>query len=707
MKHLSNHIEPLKELLDKLNLLPKRTSTKNYPLEKAAQIALNNSNFRIEPYKVTSLRPVLETLQDNSSSYYIKPKELSIDLDMPLKDYPSVNLLAEHLKKFKNALHAAKDEQLLPIVEIWGSSISISKDFDDLSLFDFVRTTVGIALCLQNGNGKLRLIGGSISGIQPYLYEILSKSAAKLLKGRSFYVQLLTDSLLEQTLEEFNLSLCHVVYASGGGFYILAPDTEGVEDTFKKFSKHVSEKIYEAHQTALFAELAITKAFDITVSIQALWDELFQNLSKQKYQRLNNNQKFLDEFFNFIEVGGKKGIERDPITNEEFKPIDKKENLYRGDEIQVKRSTKDQIELGKDLRKAAYWVKSQKPFLGSERRTLKDPFGVCHYLVDAVDYETIKNNISAKQSFSLNETKQQRPFIFYGGNKFPIDEFGYVKGFDELAENQDFKRLAIVRMDVDGLGAIFSANIGTIKYKTNWVRYVAVSRSLDQFFKGHLNKLQEPFQQSSVIIYSGGDDLFIVGKWNDIIALSEKINAQFKKWSCGKLTLSGGITILPIKFPIMQGAKLAAKDEKDAKKHSYTEGGKTFEKNAITLFGVPLNWDYEFPTVKGLKEHICNMISSNLLEKSFITKVNIHAEAQKAYLDKKILVPKWFWLMAYDFSRFAERDSVAKEFINEMKMSCVANSYKGSKINSKYPFLQLLRLACRWAELEYRSNKNN
>ena len=54
---------------------------------------------------------------------------------------------------------------------------------------DFIKMSVGIAECLKNGNGNLRLAGGSLSGIQSYLYEIVSKNAARLLKGRSFYIQ--------------------------------------------------------------------------------------------------------------------------------------------------------------------------------------------------------------------------------------------------------------------------------------------------------------------------------------------------------------------------------------------------------------------------------------------------------------------------------------------------------------------------------------
>ena len=42
-------------------------------------------------------------------------------------------------------------------------------------------------------------------------------------------------------------------------------------------------------------------------------------------------------------------------------------------------------------------------------------------------------------------------------------------------------------------------------------------------------------------IYSGGDDLFLIGAWDDIIEASVYINDKFKKFTLGKLTMSAGV----------------------------------------------------------------------------------------------------------------------------------------------------------------------
>ena len=82
----------------------------------------------------------------------------------------------------------------------------------DVSLYDHLKTTAAFAVCLydyvtfnKKDNIKLKhdekpylLIAGDISGIQDFIYDIISKNAAKNLKGRSFYLQLLTESIIKK-----------------------------------------------------------------------------------------------------------------------------------------------------------------------------------------------------------------------------------------------------------------------------------------------------------------------------------------------------------------------------------------------------------------------------------------------------------------------------------------------------------------------------
>lgn len=100
-----------------------------------------------------------------------------------------------------------------------------------------------------------------------------------------------------------------------------------------------------------------------------------------------------------------------------------------------------------------------------------------------------------------------------------------------FAGGEGFKRLGILRMDVDNLGRIFQEGFG--ENRSSFSRYAALSRSFDWFFKGYINTLWKGhFSNSTYIVYSGGDDLFLVGRWNDCIAFAELIRTEFRKYVC-------------------------------------------------------------------------------------------------------------------------------------------------------------------------------
>ena len=87
------------------------------------------------------------------------------------------------------------------------------------------------------------------------------------------------------------------------------------------------------------------------------------------------------------------------------------------------------------------------------------------------------------------------------------------------------------------------------------------------------------------IIYSGGDDLFIVGAWKDIIEFSVDLHKAIKKYTQDKLTISAGIGIYPDKYPISYIADEVGRLE-DCSKN--VDG-----KNAVTLFDreFAFGWD--------------------------------------------------------------------------------------------------------------------
>ena len=125
---------------------------------------------------------------------------------------------------------------------------------------------------------------------------------------------------------------------------------------------------------------------------------------------------------------------------------------------------------------------------------------------------------------------------------------------------------------------------------------------------------------------------------------------------------------------------------------------------------MPLNWEKEYSIVKKLKDHIAELLYSDSLPKSFLSKIMEHA-MNADFKNHKISNYQIYWHLAYDLKRMEERYKSSKETlslldkcINEV---CHTNGQlDGREITSFYNSLELWAFACRWAELEYRAENN-
>lgn len=806
----NNSKKYLQAVLSKLGLSTSTVDVSEEILLKSARWACGNPDFSFIENQIAALQPVLETLKNQPATHWFQPIELTLaNVFFPKTEKPSNSEVAQRLTELKK-LCENPPENLLTALQFHASTLAVSatKKLADLPLFDFIKTTAAIAHCLENGKGKLRLAGGSISGIQSYLYDIVSKRAGKLLKGRSFYLQLLSDSLAERFLKTFELSDAHIVYSSGGGFYVLMPDNENVEADFEDFKSTVIKQIYERHSINLTCEFAMSNPFDENSDLienleepfwrvwienknegtvrtektdtPKIWDDLLQKLNDAKNQRLSHNSKLLQDLLGYVDEGGADDDEnskftRDTVTNDqilrsEAEDFDEDGNL-------VHRFTNAQQYLGRNLRDAEFWIASKSRF---HQDCFPDPLGYFHLLKDEVP----KNLPADVRVQVLNNPQQASNFIFYGGNKIPVFEKDFTdsdgvffekdspKTFDQLALGENLDRLGILRMDVDNLGKIFSKDIGS---PASFARYAAVSRSLDWFFKGYLNTIHgevceasgQKFSERTVIIYSGGDDLFIVGRWLETLEMACRIREDFKKWSCDRLTISGGVAILPDKFPVMQGANLAGAMEKTAKGYCFDDGSKipckkdetgSRSKNAICFFPEPskkalsenrlseeakrkyqnkevyhfdgaLHWQNEMPTVIELRDKLRGWLNDEdkrkRVDRSLLGKIDSHAESRKEQ-EKYCESPRWIWNMIYDLGRFALKfDEQARraedrkdlemsremrqlaDAIRDLAKRATLEDFEFKQKKRAVPFLYLLQTAARWVELERRTLSND
>jgi CRISPR-associated protein Csm1 len=98
------------------------------------------------------------------------------------------------------------------------------------------------------------------------------------------------------------------------------------------------------------------------------------------------------------------------------------------------------------------------------------------------------NNTGFERVSELKGRSASYGFTFYGGNKQALLANGNQKTFEDLAGNGSFKRLGVLRMDVDNLGKIFIS--GLPADQQNLATYSTLSFMLDLFFSGYLNVIR-------------------------------------------------------------------------------------------------------------------------------------------------------------------------------------------------------------------------
>lgn len=627
-------------------------------------------------------------------------------------------------------------ETLLNLLYKYAVNIPASESDLDVSVYDYLRTAAALSVCLSEDgldpDKPFLLIGADVSGIQKFIYQIISKYAAKNLKGRSFYLRLLTDAIVRYLLRELGLFRANIVYNSGGGFYIIAPNTESTRQKLQTAVDFIEKQLFETHGTILYVAIdsvafgkdVFNKSESTTNNLADIWGRLFVKRDSKKNSRFATMLK--NNYSSFFNPDDKTvllkhdAITGEPIPEDQLRILDTKK---KDEKPTVRTTTKAQIELGQRLKNTKIVVVADTDKdLGIGYEINPCNLGIHYSLIE--DEKTIVKNRQLIDAFGsrifivvLNglDNSGNCVFIsknlvgnnilaleFYGGNNFDNTTFEKMCDPDK-SEDDSFKRLGVLRMDVDNLGRKFQNGIP--RKLCSLPRYAALSRSFDYFFSGYLNQIQsdqDPQCQQSFIVYSGGDDVFVVAEWNIAIKIAEQIREDFRMFTCNndKFSISGGVAIIKPKFPIMKGAEQSDDEEKNAKKH----GNKT-EKNSISFMQIPLDWDIEYPLVRDKKDEIIDKVKgSSDLSRSFIGKMLSHcasAEIKEENGFDKVKNFKTFWQLTYDLGRLKEskKDEI-NDFLTKCVNECCAND---TGIYTKYHALELWAMACRWAELETRS----
>ncbi len=198
----------------------------------------------------------------------------------------------------------------------------------------------------------------------------------------------------------------------------------------------------------------------------------------------------------------------------------------------------------------------------------------------------------------------------------PLDTSGAPLQFTDIANNsRGDKLLGILKADVDSLGLAIHEKL---KKEKNLKQLGRFSKEIDAFFSQQLVVLMEtkPFD-TIYTIFSGGDDLLLVGPWNTIIDFSEKIQKKFLNQLGAEkgLTLSAGIALtkpsVPIKFAVEQAEELL----NIAK--TTTSLGHSAPKNQCAVLGQVWKWS-EHSEVISTGKQVADWIDADICKRAWI-----------------------------------------------------------------------------------------
>ena len=484
-----------------------------------------------------------------------------------------------------------------------------------------------------------RLISGDISGIQNFIYTIPSKGALKSLRGRSFYLEILMEQIVDELLDALQLTRANLIYNGGGHFYILAPNTTKTSTAIETIEKSINEWFLTVFGTKLYLALgsATATADELIQSQRALFRKVSQSIGEAKSKRYSE-QHLTDLFnpnstYNTVLHGEREcsichtstatlspyGIGTDaeacPICN----------GLYRlGEQIVDSRDTvfvlarPNDSDACESIPKVEVYVNKWNDDADNLRLYL--------YVVPEASLQKFEANHEILRIYSKNTAKTGHNVF----NRIWLADYvarkdnGQVYEFEELAtssglgDDKGIKRLGVLRADVDNLGAAFIGGFiseGSERFKYGTLsRYADLSRDLAMFFKVAVNKMAQgdvqgfgtsvmPFTiwankqvttRKIHVIYSGGDDVFLVGAWDELLELAIDIREKLAEVTDNKITMSAGLALFSPSYPISQMAAITGLLESVAKDND--------GKDSIALFGFETN-----KTASG-EERICRHV---------------------------------------------------------------------------------------------------
>ncbi|MCD7854563.1 MAG: type III-A CRISPR-associated protein Cas10/Csm1 [Clostridiales bacterium] len=512
----------------------------------------------------TPLKSVFNILNNNNDSRIYKPQTMESGINYPVSESEKIDFSPEVYNKIcvdisdflKSIEYTGKyANSLLEIMETDCSfvpSSANSNEASDISLYDHSKITAAVGSCVFDylkenkiSDYKFELYKNSeefykkkaflmfsfdISGIQDFIYTISSKGTLKMLRSRSFYLEMLSEHFIDTILEETELSRANLIYSGGGHGYLLLANTAETKSVLDRLHKEINSWCLKTFKNSLYTAAAYTEcsANDLMNKDEGDYSAIFTELSHKLSEEKSGRYSACDILD--LNRGRHKYGEREcrichnsnDIKNDVCVVCDKlmamSNKIIDGDFFAVLRSDEG----------------------------LPLPFG-CSLV--CTDRKQPTSELMTGGSYVRCYSKNKMHTGLNSAAKIWVGDYHTDKEFSDLADKSTgIRRIGVMRADVDNLGKAFVS--GFDKENMSLSRSAVFSRKLSFFFKKHINKLFDEAKINALIVYSGGDDVFLVSAWSDAVKAAMILRDAFEKFTGGTLTISAGIGIYSPTYPI-------------------------------------------------------------------------------------------------------------------------------------------------------------
>ncbi|KAF2961057.1 type III-A CRISPR-associated protein Cas10/Csm1 [Fervidobacterium sp. 2310opik-2] len=373
---------------------------------------------------------------------------------------------------------------------------------------------------LSFSDNVLMLIGGDISGIQSFISNVSSRGALRSYRGRSFFVEFVQEIIVDKLLSACDLSRLNVYFIGGGHFYLIVPNIESFKQKILNAIKEINEWFIDKRlDISVVIDWTEFSLKDAKENLQEVFSTLSKKLRVKKYKSVSiENMKKVFEPLNL------RGLEVCRICG---RKVDK---LY-------------EIVSGSGEKIACDFCRMQYIF----GREIMDPENI--YIVEEEGHEGFEilgrnykfvKEISKSGNFKGFKIRNLSEILVNEFDVSPIDVvyYSYSQDLSEIVRSAPGKKLAAFQADVDNLGNFFRNNLK----KSSIFISSMVSSLLTYFFKQQIVHILK--DKKITLVYAGGDDLFLLGNWKDVVDFSKLLRDEFIKFiSSNVLSFSAGCVV--------------------------------------------------------------------------------------------------------------------------------------------------------------------